>query len=458
MPNTNSKPAYGIDFGTTNSTISVVGATGKPLKLKIDPEAPNPAVMRSVIYVSPQMKFLFGKPAVDAYITDVALGKGSKKKIIETGRMIKLAQPASASGFVADKWVPEIIEIEESEGGRLLQALKSNLSNEQISTINLFGEPKPLEWVVGQFLKEMKERADEILKTKIDKVVLGRPVEYVGSNNELAVKRMRKAAQIAGFNEIEFEYEPVGAAYDYGVEIRTNQIALIYDFGGGTLDISVFKFPEKKVLANVGLPIGGDHFNTEIFMSKLSKYFGSEAKYGMKQLDLPRYIFDSLQNWYQISLLKTKSFADDLESFRFMCSNIVALNSLKSLIFNNLGFGLYEEIERVKKELSIKGSEIYRFNATDIEITKAITRLAFEEIIQNDLIDIEKTLNKALTLAGIKINDVDVVATTGGSSLVPVIHNQLIEMFGKEKIKESDAFTSVAAGLAIRANEIYSDS
>src|SRR5579859_6813066 len=213
MPNTNSKPsygickacAYGIDFGTTNSTISVVGRLGKPLKLKIDPEAPNPAVMRSVMYVSPQMKFLFGKPAVDAYITDVALGKGSKKKIIETGRMIKLASPASAGGYVPEKWVPEVFEVEESEGGRLLQALKSNLSNELISSINLFGKSRPLEWVIGQFLKEMKERADEILGTKIDKVVLGRPVEYVGGNNALAVHRMKKAAGIAGFKEIEFE-------------------------------------------------------------------------------------------------------------------------------------------------------------------------------------------------------------------------------------------------------------
>lgn len=455
MPNTNSNLAYGIDFGTTNSTISVVGATGKPTKLQIDPQAANPAVMRSVIYVSPQMKFLFGKPAVDAYITDVALGKGSKKKVIETGRMIKLASPASLGGFVPDKWVPEIIEIEESEGGRLLQALKSNLSNDQISTINLFGQAKPLEWVVGQFLKEMKERADEILQTKISKVVLGRPVEYVGGNNELAIERMRKAAEIAGFSQIEFEYEPVGAAYDYGVDVKDNQIALIYDFGGGTLDISIFKFPEKKVLANVGLPIGGDHFNSEIFMNKLSMYFGSKTKYGMNQLNLPRYIFDSMQNWYQISLLKTEQFSHDLESFRFMSSDIKALEALKSLIFNNLGFGLYEEIERVKKELSSRESEIYRFKATDIDIVQAITRLAFEEIIKEDLIDIEKTLYKALSKAGIRAEDVGVVATTGGSSLVPIIHKQLVYIFGENKIKESDAFTSVAAGLAIRASQVY---
>lgn len=452
MQNPDPKLAYGIDFGTTNSTISVVDTLGRPKTLNIDPGAPNPAVMRSVIYISPKMEFLFGKPAVDAYLTDVALGKGSKKKIIETGRMIKLSQPANAGGFVPDKWVPEILEIEESEGGRLLQALKSNLSNEQIMHVNLFGQPKPIEWVVGQFLREMKERADRILGVSIDKVLLGRPVEYVGGNNEFAIARMKKAAEIAGFKEVEFEYEPVGAAYDYGIDVKTNQTALIYDFGGGTLDISIFKFPEKKVLANVGLPIGGDHFNSEIFMAKLAKYFGSEAKYEMNKQNLPRYIFDSLENWYQISLLKTEMFARHLESFRFMCTDIKALDALKSLVFNNLGFGLYEEIERVKKELSNKDSDTYRFQAKDIDIAELMTRMSFEEIIKNDLVEIERVLKRALTKAGIEAKDLDVVATTGGSSLIPVVHQQLIDMFGKEKIKESDAFTSVASGLAIKAN------
>src|SRR5258708_3455285 len=304
----------------------------------------------------------------------------------------------------------------------------------------------------------MKERADEIMGIKINKVLLGRPVEYVGGNNDFAVRRMKKAAEIAGFTEIQFEYEPVGAAFDFGVDIETNKIALIYDFGGGTLDISIFKFPEKKVLANVGLPIGGDHFNTEIFITKIAKYFGSELKYGINQLNLPSYIFTSLKNWYAISLLKNETFINDLEDFKFMNSDINSLNALKSLVYNNLGFGIYEEIERVKKALSNKIAEIYKFDAKDIKIASEVTRLVFEEILKNDLLEIKKILNKALGIAGLTSNDIDIVATTGGSSLIPVIHEQLVEMFGKEKIKKSDTFTSVARGLAIKAQEIYNHS
>ncbi len=450
------KISYGIDFGTTNSTIAYINERDEPVKLKIDPNADNPCVMRSVIYVNQKLDMLFGKPAVDAYITDVALNKESKKRIIETGRMIKVAQPANAGGFVPDKIVPEIIEVEESDGGRLLQALKSNLSSQIVSNINLFGSNKPIEWVVGQFLKEMKQRADEIIGESINKVVIGRPVEYVGGNNQLAIDRMRSAAKIAGFKEIEFEYEPIAAAYDYGIDIKNKQISLIYDFGGGTLDISIVRFPEKEVLANVGLPIGGDHFNTKIFTSELSQYFGKGSKYGLRQLSLPESIFASMKNWYLISLLKTESFANSIEHFKFMNTNPKALLALKSLVFNNLGFGIYEEIEKVKKNLSSKEFEKYNFIAKDIEINTTITKNVFEKIIQDDLVNIDKTINKALKAANIKSEEIDAVATTGGSSLIPAIYKQLQNKFGAKKIKESDAFTSVAAGLAHRAKEIFS--
>src|SRR5689334_21645255 len=106
--------AYGIDFGTTNSTISVVGKDGKPLELKIDPESANPTIMRSVIYVFPDGRFLFGKPAIDAYLIDVAQNKETQKKTVFTGNYVKVINTATLKAEI----VPEIIEVSESQGGR----------------------------------------------------------------------------------------------------------------------------------------------------------------------------------------------------------------------------------------------------------------------------------------------------------------------------------------------------
>lgn len=448
------KLAYGIDFGTTNSTIGVV-KDGKLTNLHIDPESTNPAVMRSIIYINPQKKYLFGKPAVNAYLVDVAQSIGFSKRTIFTGRYIKIASPAGLGGFNNDQIVPEILEIEESEGGRLFHALKTVLSNETILNVNIFGENIKLEELVGKFIKEMKERADEIVGVPINKVVIGRPVKYVGNNQDLAKKRMEAALEYAGFNEVIFEYEPVGAALDYGINIKDKKIVLVFDFGGGTLDLSVFKFPERRVLANVGLAIGGDHFNTKIFIEKIGEYFGTKAKYGMKQLAIPRHILSALENWYKISLLKGIDFSEGIENFRFMSSNPKSIIALNSLVNNNLGFGVYEEVERVKKILTDKNEEIYGFVGKDIEIQHSISRHQFEQLIEEDLKNIQLLIQEALDKAGINTNQIDIVATTGGSSLIPAVRMLLNKAFEPEKIKDSDAFTSVASGLAIRASELF---
>lgn len=440
--------SYGIDFGTTNSTVAYVDESKKVIKLPLDPEADNPTVMRSVIYASPDGQFLFGKPAVDAYLASVATNKETKKKTIFTGNYIKIidenGRPAT---------VPEIIDIDVFNGGRLLQALKTALSSHAIKEINLFGKVYLIEEIVGMYLKELKNRSDKIVGRNITSAVFGRPVEYVGGDNKLAVERMKKACEIAGFTNIKFEYEPVGAAYDYGVNVKDDQKTLIFDFGGGTLDISIFKFPERKVLVNVGLPIGGDHFNSEIFMSNLSKYFGSEATYGSANLNLPTYIFNALQNWYEISLLKTTSFSENLNLFRYLCSDSKALDRLESLVTHNLGFSLYEEIERVKKSLSINDYENYKLIKEEIKIETVIEKQEFEEIIKNDLSDIKELLLESISTAGLEVKDINVVATTGGSSLVPSVLSLLSDIFGESKIQKSDAFTGVASGLAIISNQ-----
>ena len=447
--------SYGLDFGTTNSSLAVVDKDGQLQKVFLDPNSSNPSIMRSIIYANSNGEFVYGKHAIDAYGTDVKEGKGRVKKTMYTGRFITVTGDADIHGVNPDELVEELIEFDEFQGGRMLQSLKSVLAKESITGINIFGTTYLLEEIIGGFLKAMKDAGDKELGQTVDSVVLGRPVRYVGDNEKLAVERMEKAARIAGFQNIVFEYEPIGAAYDFGRKSEKPQTVLIFDFGGGTLDISVVTFPEKKVLSNVGMPLGGDLFNAKIFSKTLAPFFGSNTTYGPNKMFMPAYLYVSLKDWYKATLLKNEKFDEQMEHFRFMNSDEKRIDALWSLVNNNLSFSLYDEIDRVKRNLSDKNQEEFMFLAPQIDIKTDISKLEFEELISGEVAEINKLLEDALKIAGVKAKDIDAVSTTGGSSLIPLVRSLLIHKFGKEKIIPNDAFTSVAGGLAVRAKEMF---
>jgi hypothetical chaperone protein len=125
------------------------------------------------------------------------------------------------------------------------------------------------------------------------------------------------------------------------------------------------------------------------------------------------------------------------------------------LIDKNLGFNVYEEIERVKKGLTVSQSANFSFHHHGIAIDEEVTRKCFESLIMDDLGRIESTIHKSLQKAQITKEEIDAVITTGGSSLIPVIRTMLAKMFGIDKLKSKDTFTSVASGLALKAQTIF---
>lgn len=456
MSQGNRNLAYGIDFGTTNTTIALAEGEERVRTLEIDNRASDASVLRSLMYVSPQRTFLFGAEAVEAYLADVAQGEQRKKKLVYTGKHFKMGKFSFVAGYVGEEWVPLILEIEEGTGGRLLQSLKTALSSSLLTTVDIFGRPVPIEELLAIFLGEVKRRGDETVGEKIDKVVVGRPVHFVGKNDEIALKRLRKAAELAGFKEVEFEYEPIGAAWDYGLgQGSREQVVFVFDFGGGTLDFSVVRFPQKEILATGGLPLGGDLIDSRIFMAKVAKYFGSEARYGEEGMRFPESIFLQLRNWYQISLLKKESFLNILEGLRYKCTDLKAVEALESLVVDNLGFALYEEIDRVKRELSVMGEAEIGFHAKEVGIKEKFFRKEFEEIISEDMAMIDREIRETLKVAEVKIADIDFVVTTGGSSLIPLVKEYLKGAFGQSRLKSQETFTSVAMGLAVRAREVF---
>jgi hypothetical chaperone protein len=92
-----------------------------------------------------------------------------------------------------------------------------------------------------------------------------------------------------------------------------------------------------------------------------------------------------------------------------------------------------------------------RIELEDINIHEMLARDEFAHIIEDNLGIMLETMEEAERAAGLKPSDMDLVLTTGGTSLIPAIQNMLKERYGAERIKQRDTFTSVATGLSIVA-------
>lgn len=444
--------SYGIDFGTTNTSVAVYDGA-KKMVIPLDPYSASPEILRSVIYVTTEGKFLFGQQAVTRYNQDVANQEAAYKKTIHTGNYIKITSEASpTSGYKPDQIVEEVYEAEVTNVGRLLQGIKSLLGSKLISQVTIFDKRYSIEELIATYLAEVRSRANHYLQEEIDTAVIGRPVEFVGGNNLLAAARLKEAASQAGFRKVKLQLEPVGAAFDFRDSDQHQQTVLVFDFGGGTLDLSLVRFPQQEVVVNTGIPLGGDLINSRIFSQRIATYFAKGATYGHSRLTMPDHIYRQLQHWYSISLLKNDDFAKSLENYSYQNTNPQGLLNLEDLVFKNLGFSLYEQLDSNKKELSSQEETLFRFQLPRDLITESISREEFEHILAHDLDSIRNLVDETLQQAEVKAEEVDLVTMTGGSSLIPAVQDILKQKFGEQKLTSKSTFTSVASGLAVLAS------
>jgi hypothetical chaperone protein len=262
----------GMDFGTTNSGIATFdGATINVIRL--DPVAESDT-MRSVLYITRDHELHLGQEAINLYN---AQNINRERRMVQkkVGRVEMLF---AEIGVVA---TDVHVMVDELEPGRLLRSLKTGLALNYTGT-RIFDRAYTLEEMIALYLRASRERASTILNQDITEVVLGRPVHFVGAetdaDDQRAESRLRHAAQLAGFKHIEFEFEPVAAALHYAQSVRTPQNILVYDFGGGTLDLTVMHIAPghaPEILSIGGLGIAGDRFDQRVVEHRLRRTSGA---------------------------------------------------------------------------------------------------------------------------------------------------------------------------------------
>jgi hypothetical chaperone protein len=440
----------GLDFGTTNS--SAAAYDGSTLRLfELDPHNAAPHILRSALFLDRA-----GVP----YIGREAIGRFLENNV---GREIDYVWKYIGNAEITFADIGTVIQalyvtVDDNAPGRLFQSLKSNLRDSSFSRTNVFGTFYTLEELIAMMLRMMLERAEHLLGCPVTGVVMGRPVHYAAdpAADALAFERMQAACDLAGMPDVAFLEEPTAAAHAYARHAQGEQHVLVFDFGGGTLDVTIMWLDSNRrrsILATDGVPVGGDVLDRRIVMSRLLPHFGAHARLGAQQLPLPAHVLDHLSEWQSIVDLTQPKYLDIIDEAIAISDRPRELRALRSLVRQNYGLPMYEEVERAKVVLSDQRETQISMHMGDIDFDEQLPRWEFERIIGPDVRDVARCVDRALDAAALAPGDIDVVLRTGGSSRIPRFVRMLSEKFGPHKLQEMDAFTSVASGLALAAWE-----
>ena len=444
----------GLDFGTSNSSAAVYDGH-KICYIPLDPaNEEDPHVLSSMMYVSREGQRLFGRQAISEYLERTA----GRTVTFERKDYGDIEMTFGDLTHVAQGYYME----EKDIPGRFFQYLKKHVDSD-IST-NIFGAfYKPYE-LVSMILKHIKEVAEKFVQQEIEGVVLGRPVKFsnITRKNIAAATNLQAACHSAGFSSVEFQYEPVAAAFNYARTAQQSENILIFDFGGGTFDVTIVHAQDgqARVLGLDGVPVGGSDFDKSLMFEKIAPHFGRGTIVDGGRT-APTSIFLELLEWQTIvNLNRNRRFLKTLEDCLFYAEDPMPFKALRRLVKEDHGFAIFQAIELAKKRLSFRPEATVSYHVPElfedegaIEIDQPITRREFEELLAKYSKKIFTSIDDAMKSAGLSDQDIHRVIRVGGSSRIPFFQKLLTQKFGKDKLMMHDEFKNVAAGLALDAYE-----
>ena len=409
---------YGIDFGTTNSALAIYDEETKEIHSTI--------IIPSLIYFYHQFNsakasnYVVGEEAITAYLKD-------------------------------------------DMKGRFIKSIKQILSRSSFTETRIHNKKYSASDLVAIILKELKDRADQLIGQDCRKAIIGRPVFFDDHNvqkDTLAQNRLNKAAEIAGFVDVRFQFEPIGAAFAYERSLVKKENVLVADLGGGTTDFTYLVLDPEKVgskdrkkdmMANGGIYVGGDSFDSAFMWEKGTPYFGKNTQYEAtpgKVLTVPKSLFTNICSWEQMNFFNGLRIKKDMEDYYYFSGNDPQFKNLITLIENNLGYSVFQSIEKTKITLTNANTAMFSYQKKDIKINEEIPLPDYEQVIAKDVDRIANYLDEFMLQNGIEPQNIDSLFLTGGTSMVGSIQKLFKNRFPHVKLNSGDNFKSVAKGLA----------
>ncbi len=362
----------GIDLGTTNSLVAIIHPeTKQPIALK---EFNTSSLVPSIVHFDAHGNATVGEEAKLFLETEPQNTIFSAKRLM--GRSYNDIK--NNADFFTYKVIDDNTE----------SLVKVQVGNQFFSPIDLS----------AFILKELKQRAEHILKTPVTKAVITVPAYF----NDAQRQATRDAGKLAGLDVLRIVNEPTAAslAYGLGLDSQEEKTIAVYDLGGGTFDISILKITNgifEVLSTNGNTYLGGDDFDRAI------------VAYWLQLLQLPDTILQTNQQLSQ---------------------------------------GLRLRAEEAKKHLSQLAEYTTQLN----EYTLTITKQTFEKLITPLVQQTIECCTNALADARLHTKEIDTVVMVGGSTRVPIV-KQLVSQFFEQPVNDSvNPDEVVALGAAIQAD------
>jgi len=197
--------------------------------------------------------------------------------------------------------------------------------------------------------------------------------------------------------------------------------------------------------------VAGDKFDSQIMWDKVAHHFGRYARYKTMGKDewnnIPKSIIYTLCQWHRIPLLRARKTRELIRVIKGTTDDRQAIEHLENIINDNFGFFLFQAIEKAKCELSGREHALIRFADRDLCISEEIGKGEFETLNAENFQQIAACIDEVVARSGLLPAQMDTVFLTGGTSRIPRIQALFAERFGRDKLENRDAFTSVVHGL-----------
>ena len=439
--------AYGIDFGTTNSSIAVAYRD----RIEVIPveSGTTPEILPSIVYLNRDRNRAAGQEAVEQFLITgsqkTACGRCSLVHVIDRHRESACRQFRPGSGC---------------HNARLISGIKSDLSETDFVSTHSWAIDFTLTDLVSVIMRRLKIAADRATGANVRRVILGHPVVFVGAEGTdyqhrqgIAEQRLQDAAAQAGFNEVVLLDEPAAAVIN---EDLPEGYALAADFGGGTFDVAVIKFAPDggDVVALTGVEIGGEQFDRLLFQAKVAPALHLNDDYQVRpgvQRSLPHQFRKRMSTLSGLkNLLSDPSTASILAEFRGATDG-ARLAAVETILYGGYAYQFYRAIEEAKIALSTAPSSVIDFHRPGIDISIPVRRDEFEDLISEPMEAVKAAVLRAVDEAGVAPEDIGLVLRTGGSSSIPAFVRILEDIFDPSTIQERPVYTTVVKGLALYA-------